>query len=222
MLELRGVTLGPREGGEWAPGAAETLASSISNVTNLVKLSVEDCFFRDENLRTLLSPLTMLRCLSLTGSFGDDRPGSYLTDKGFRTIASVCPNLQTLDVSYFGLTTTRGLEAILQSCQNLRELHAPYTHIDDREYARLFRPSNSVLLFRFGSLRVDVPRRSIREAVIASEGRTVMVGPHGLIEFSDLADEHQAVAARGKEIAERASEKARQSGVFNEWEDLFE
>ena len=223
VLKLDHMTLGRRDGWEWENSAPEALVSVVSTLTNLVTLSFDDCYFHDDNLEGLLSTLTELRYLTLTGCFGDNRPGGYLTDRGFETIARLCPNLQSLDLNYYKKATKNGVEAILRSCRHLRELQVSYAKIPSGDLPRLLQQSDTLLLFSYGTPLCPLPRPDIRKAVIETGGRTLIMSDfEGLIEFSDLSDHIQAEAARSKELVEQASENANKPGVFNEWESHFE
>jgi hypothetical protein len=86
----------------------------------------------------------------LSGACGDDRPGSYLTDVGFNTIVVLCPDLQSLDLSYHGLATADSVENILRNCKQLCELHVPRVQIRNEDLAGLVGLPDTLLLIRFG------------------------------------------------------------------------
>jgi len=164
-----------------------------------------------------------LRSLTLSGAFGDDRPGSYLTDVGFNAIAVLCPDLQSLDLSYHSLATADSVETILRNCKQLRELHVPRVQIRNEDLAGLVGLSDTLLLIRFGGPGfTGPPVASIKEAIIATGGRTLFAhGYQGLVEVPDLPKSIRDEAARTKALLEESNENLNDPNTHNEWEWLF-
>ena len=202
----------------------DSLVTSISFHGTLVKLSVDDCYFRDQDIANLLGEMPRLRSLSLSGAFGDDQPGSYLTDVGFNVIAVLCPDLQSLDLSYHGLATADSVETILRNCKQLHELHVPRVQIHNLDLAGLVRLSDTLLLNRFGGPGfTSAPITSIKEAIIATGGRTLFVHVYqGLVEVPDLYRNRFEMNQRVRQaLLEESDENLNDPNTHNEWEWLF-
>ena len=198
VLKLNSLALSKHGSEPWSRNVVDSLVTSISFHGTLVKLSVDDCYFRDQDIANLLGEMPRLRSLTLSGAFGDNQPGSYLTDVGFNAIAALCPDLQSLDLSYHGLATTDSVETILRNCKQLRELHIPRVQIHNLDLAGLVRLSDTLLLLRFGGPSFGGPPiTSIKKAIIATGGRTLFVhGYQGLVEVLDLPQSIRDEAAR--------------------------
>jgi hypothetical protein len=73
----------------------KVLVKAISKLTNLVKLSLSDCYLRDEDLDELFSALPNLRSLDLSGGFGDGRSNTeWISDRGVLKFHSTAPSLR--------------------------------------------------------------------------------------------------------------------------------
>ena len=226
-LELHFLTLSPREGpreGPWPRSAVQALARAVNRLSGLVTLNFQDCYFRDSDLPDLLTGLSQLRCLSLTGAFGERMPGqegSFLTDQGMAVIARCCPNLHSLDVDYQELATYAGARTILQSCRNLRELHIDRFRITVPELLTLLSSSNN---HRLAIIECDPPNfgpAEVKRVVQASGGRTLVISSlRGMVDVPGLSREHAAAQARAKQLVEQASERMRKDDVFDEWDGL--
>jgi hypothetical protein len=230
VLSLSCMTLG---GGtnmnppaSWPRQETTVLISAISRLPNLVKLCLDDCYFKDSDLEPLLSNLTKLKHLGLSGNFAG-RTGSYLTDRGFETIARVCPNLQCLYLGYHHQATTQGVQAILQKCTHLRELDVSRVKIPMTDLKTILPYSTTLLFIRLGTsfpTHDRTEKEHLKEAVIATRGRVLLLfgemrGPLQLPEVSpDYRRQYEHSLGLVKEASRRLKEDP---SVCNEWEWLF-
>lgn len=209
----------------WPPQEKTVLISAISRLPNLVKLSLDDCYLKNSDLEPLLSNLTKLKHLTLSGNF-TGRTGSYLTNVGFETIARLCPNLQCLDLSYHHQATTQGVQAILQKCTHLRELDVSRVKIPTTDLKTILPYSKTLLFLRRGTsfLANDrTEKEHLKEAVIATRGRVILFGEmEGLLQLPGLSPDYRRQYEHSLGLVKEASRRLEEDpSVCNEWEWLF-
>ena len=229
VLSLSCMTLG---GGtninpptSWPRRETTVLISAISRLPNLVKLCLDDCYLKDSDLEPLLSNLTKLKHLTLSGNF-TGRTGSYLTDRGLETIARLCPNLQCLDVGYHHQATTRGVQAILQKCIHLRELDVSRVKIPATDLKTLLPYSNTLLVIRRGTsffANDRTEKEHLKEAVIATRGRVILSSEmEGLLHLPGVSPDHRRQYEHSHGLVKQASRRLDEDpSVCNEWDWLF-
>ena len=157
-LELEHMTLGTDLTHErWSRSDCKGLVRAISTLSNLVNLSLCDCYLRDDDLDELLSNIgPNLRILDLSGGWGDGRVNtSWITDVGLQIIARHCPNLEDLSLGDQRGATLTGLEILANGCPNLRSLHVGIVISDHMVPAAVesILKLNKLLLLHCGSLR---------------------------------------------------------------------
>lgn len=218
VLHLDDLTLGPDNMVPWSNAKCERLAQAVGSLTGLVSLSIQNCYFHDRHLESLLRDPSNLRCLSLSGMFGDMRLGSYLTDEAAGTIARLCPNLDSLDLSFQRQITSHGIEAVLVGWTSLKQFYAMDCIIRGDELATLLSKSSSLLYFAIWPTS-SLNRLALNEAVIATNGRTLIYG-HDVHEATGLSADQQRAQARSMQIREQAMERSGDPMVWNEWEGV--
>jgi hypothetical protein len=206
----------------WPRQETTVLISAISRLPNLVKLCLDDCYFKDPDLEPLLSNLTKLKHLALSGNL-TGRTGSYLTDRGFETIARLCPNLQHLDLSYHHQATTRGVQAILQKCTHLRSLHISGVKIPATDLKTILPYSKTLLFLRRGTSNDRAEKEHLKEAVIATRGRVVLDAEmNGMLQLPGLSPDYQRQYEHSMGLVAEASRRLEgDPSVCSEWEWLF-
>lgn len=223
-LELVLLTLSPRPG-PWLRSAVQALILAVNRLSGLVTLSFDDCYFCDSDLSDLLSGLSRLRNLTLSGCFGDRMPGqegSFLTDQGMAVIARRCPNLHSLNVNHQHLATYAGARTLMRSCRNLRELHIENFRITVPDLLTLLSSSNN---HRLAIIDCDPPNFGpveVKRLVQASGGRTLVYSSmRGILDVPGLSRELAAKQAQAMELVKEASERTRENDVFDEWDGLL-
>mmetsp|Transcript_12680 Transcript_12680/g.30159 ORF Transcript_12680/g.30159 Transcript_12680/m.30159 type:complete len:654 (+) Transcript_12680:100-2061(+) len=203
----------------WSRQTCKAFVRAIVPLKKLVKLSVADNYFQDDDLDELLSGRTNLRSLDLSGGFGCGRANNHLiTDEGLRIIARNCPNLQRLELYHQKAITMAGLERILRACRHLRELAVGVSV--DASLSRILPIADNLL--RLG-IDGSLPAPIIEDAVLATGGRVVVTSTcMGIIDLKSGSPECRRTWQRSKGLVENCKSKLDDPAVYNEWESLFE
>jgi hypothetical protein len=209
---------------KWTTFEATTVAENIGKMKNLIKLGIEDSHLEPIQVRMMLSDLPHLRCLELSGQFGDFREVTELRDTEFRFIAQACPELQELDLSYHHSCTYEGVEAVLRECRNLCEFRCSGIAIPGHRLAPLLRQQDKLLLFSVGDAGINSNIK--RDIIMATGGRTlVMLGYGGLLEdvpgFSIPPSVQQEMARSKAFLDERFQRTKDDPCLHNEYEVLL-
>jgi len=213
----------------WRKNDTTVIAAAIGTLSNLVNLRIMDTSFESNELRLILPNLPHLRCLTITGRFGesqhpDDRNVLPLTDNDYCYIAETCPKLQLLDVSYHRSSTDKGIEAILRDCPDLIELRCAYSSISKDSMISLLQQHEKLLLFSFGNYTGGMSLDEKRSIIMATDGRTlIMTEMEGLWEnIPGLPSAVLKEMARSKKTLEDAEEwSEKDSCRHNEFEVLL-
>jgi hypothetical protein len=217
VLTLCRLKLGSIEDVEWSRADTRSLAVAIASCGMLVKLSVEDSKFDDEDVQIIISGLPALRSLSLKGNFAPQLSGGFLTDKTCQFLANGCPDLQTLDLGYQRKVTTWGLALVLTACRRLRELQTSAT-LELPDLVRLIQMSPTLLVLGFETRIFS--DAMFRQVIESTGGQTVLFQfVQGLIEVSGLTQRCQQTYSRNKEVLMENSKRSHQPTVYNEYEE---
>jgi hypothetical protein len=216
VLVLSRLTFGPNPNAEWSRADTTTLAVAIASCKNLVKLSIEDSKFRDEDVKAIISGLPAFRSLSLQGNFAPHLPGGFLTDVTCQLLADMCPDLQTLDLGYQRKVTSGGLALVLVACRRLRELQTSAT-LDPEDLVHLIQMSTTLLVLGLESRLFS--EAMYRQAIESTGGQTVFFQfVQGLIEVPGLTHKCQQRYSRNKQVLIENSKRSHQPDVYNEYE----
>jgi hypothetical protein len=230
-LVLSDVFFGRGSGSNtWSRETTIAVLQAVSGCTKLVTLTIKDrCTIRYENLDPLLSPLSDLKCLTLTGVFGErgstETELGQLSDAGVAVIARCCPGLQLLDLDFNRKITTNGVAAILRGCPHMRELSVCGAVLHAQDLKLLLPLSSTLLLFRFdsGSFHFGSSHdiQHVREALAASGGRPILTHFYrGLVEPPGLSEAHRQQQMQSKELVKQAGYRTVDPSVHNEYEEL--
>jgi len=168
---------------------------TIAALPKLHRLRIHNNGFRDNEILGLAPILPNLTELKLDGLFGDSfgMERISLTDASMAFIAENSPKLQVFSVCYNRRITIEGWWEILRKCP-LRELQASETGLHSKHLKEVVEACPTLRLVRYGSYHVKDSDKALREASIASGGRVLFVGPHGLYEpkfDSELMANHE-------------------------------
>ena len=100
-----------------------------------MKINLFRIALNDFDVEIMLHDLPHLRHLSLGCKQGF--PG--LTDKTCEAIASKCPKLQVIDLSFHEKLTHAGIRRIFEGCVHLREFHSKTLQLKLKDVKRLLR-----------------------------------------------------------------------------------
>jgi hypothetical protein len=219
-LSLTDLAIGSTNYDPWSRESCQQITQSIAPLKNLVKLCLSDHFLRDEHLEELLSDKPDLRSLDLSAGFGDNSRNKHnLTDAGLRTIAMLCPDLDSLSLSYQKAPTMTGLEHIITKCSHLRELRVGMKL--DSSLKRILPLAKELMLFD-----IDVgfgnPPRFVYDAIIATGGRVlVMTMYQGLVKLPVRAPPNVVKAQeQSKRTVEELDSLDQDPSIINEWEGI--
>jgi hypothetical protein len=203
-----------------------TLVQAVTNLRQLVQLALADCQLRDKHVSILLSDKRVnLRNLNLAGCFFSDQPGSYLTDSTLLRIASSCPYLQAIDLSYQIRLSVNGIANFMQASPLLRE--ANFRGIDfpmDFLLQMLTHPSASKLyLFSFGSImNGEIDQAGLSRVMEATSGRIVFSHTMlGLIKPVGISKSIRTAYENSKHILDQAHDVGNDPSVHNKWNEYF-
>lgn len=205
----------------WCIPEAQVLVEKLSELAELVTLSIPDHSFEDDDLLTLLPYLKNLRNLDVSGRFGEsyDIRHSMLTDKGLMAIAKYCPKLQSLDLSYNRKVTARGVEAVLMQCEDLVELEADNLGISAQNVVTLLSRSKNLRFYRYEGCQSH-EEYLLQNAMRASKGKTIISSTfHGMYQVQ-LSSEFQKFRDESMEKLTKAYEQESCIDIYNRWDGL--
>lgn len=205
----------------WSKAQVDVLVKKLSQLSNLVSLSLSDIPVTDCHLRSLLPRFhNQLRCLHLSGAFGDSM-NSPLTDDGMNVIAEHCPSILTVGVDYQGKVGKTGILALVKKCPNLLEIGACGTRLEVEDVRDILNTPNKLLILAFGQIGrypSNSENKSLQNAAVStSNGRIVLCTMNGRVEMS-LSPEHQANQDASIAKVERAHEQQCDPMFCNKWD----
>jgi len=210
----------------WCIPDVTALVAKISKLGNLATLSLADNVLTDKDLDCLLSTLKGIRCLNVSGKWGDsfEVRHSLLTDSGLKCIARHCPKLQSLDVSHQSKASTVGIRAVVNGCPGLLELEASDVKISTRDVKEILVSAKSLLFLRFDNKKGGVPSHEhylIQDAIRATQGRTLVGSFYcGLYDADNLSTRHKNNREASKVKVESAFARQSDPKVYSIWEGV--
>lgn len=138
-----------------------------------------DKSLRDDDVILLVEHLPQLRCLEIDGLPG----GGYISDESLYAIASSCPNLQLLDISFNEDCTFSGVQDVVQSCP-LRELRIADTGVEHKKLKAICDscPTLRLLQFSEGSMHQKQYEKALYAAMGAYSGIVFVSDMSGAID----------------------------------------
>jgi hypothetical protein len=229
VLDLESLTLGKdSHGGDpWPREMTTEVVAAIEGLKKLVALRISRSPLCDFDLERLLSGKSDLRCLELSGRFGDNYEGfGNLTDTGVATIVRCCPNLQSLNLSYQRRITATGVDTVLHGCPHLRELDVSAVRVHAQDLPNLLSLAPKLLVFSWQHEHFPGPPGSViagmKEAVLATGGRTLICETFtGLVEVPSPPAACVRDAACSKRLVDEAQERGEDPTIHNEWDFLM-
>jgi len=221
VLELDDIKL---RSSSWCIPDITALVAKISLLDNLSTLSLADNALTDKDLNGLLSTLKGLRCLNVSGKWGDlfEVRHSLLTDSGLKCIARHCPKLQSLDVSHQSKASTVGIRAVINGCPGLLRLEASGVKFPTRDLKDIVVSAKSLLFLRFDNKVGGVPSHEqymIQGAIRATQGKTLVSSFYcGLYDADNLSPVHKNNREASKAKVEMAFARQSDPKVYNTWE----
>ena len=207
----------------WSVAEVHVLVAKNSQLKNLVTLSLADSALGDVDVWTMLPFLQNLKCLDLSGKFGDnyhDERNSLLTDSGLEAIACSCPHLQSLDLSYQRQGTISGVRTLLDKCSDLVELDAANLQIGVQHVVEILGRKNKLIFF--GCSEVPASQQFIvQNAIVGTGGRTIVGnGMFGPIEVT-LPKNKQKNRDRSMAKMTKAHEQQSDPNCYNKWDGVL-
>lgn len=209
-LSLRSVKFSAWDGPEgWSPEDTAEMISRLSQMTQLETLILGSVPITDSQLESILPSLPHLRCLDVSGVWGDNgssRNIGQLTDRSCEIIAQCLPELESLELSNHAGITEQGALHVAQNSPYLRKLAMESCKIAAKDAAQVVSCSTSLLLFRFGRYfgvsPSDAPH--FLDAIRATGGRTLIIpGSGGVYEpETGLSPSEKAQIQHTKRILE--------------------
>ena len=230
VLNLNYVKMGSEL--KWTNSEMDTLVAKLGQLKNLITLSLADTAITDKHLEVLLPNLQSIRCLDVSGRFGNGPIGMLgspsdepsLTDLGLKAIAGHCPNLQTLILSYQRKVTISGVRSLLPKCPDLVELELGEVGIAPQHIADILLGAKKLLFFLYGSIGFGGPNPqeqiAVQNAVRATKGRVVVCTVSGGRVSVRLAPIHQRTQDQSMAKVERAHEQQYEPCVCNKWDGI--
>ena len=166
----------------WVRNDCKALATSIGKCNNLVKLNLNQHFFRDSDLEILLPGLPRLQILDLCGHRASE--GGTLTNKSCKIISRSCKELRELDLSGQDKITVAGLKKVFKSSRHLI-MFSTSLDLSSKDAVELvcMAPSSFLSLQTEAPLDVGV----YYDMIMATGGRVVPFNEHSaLIEPDSL------------------------------------
>mmetsp|Transcript_21159 Transcript_21159/g.34900 ORF Transcript_21159/g.34900 Transcript_21159/m.34900 type:complete len:773 (-) Transcript_21159:7-2325(-) len=205
----------------WSNSQVDALVNKLSQLANLVSLSLSDIPITDCHLRSLLPRFNnKLKCLHLEGAYGDSF-NSPLTDDGVRAIAQHCPGILTVDVDYQAKVGSSGILALVQNCPNLLEIGACGTSVGVEDVRNILGVPNKLLILSFGQIghsHSNTEKESLQNAVVSeTNGRVVICTMRGLMEMS-LLPQYKINQDDSMAKVERACKQERDPMFCNKWD----
>ena len=186
-------------------------------MNHLVKLHIPDHYFRDGDLEALLSNKPHLRSLDLSAGFGDQCANQrFLSDAGIRTITRICPKLDALYLDQQRAVTMAGLEHILTSCSQMRDLRVGMERLD-ASLVRMLPQAKQLRILAIDTAYGATPK-FVYDAILATEGE-VLISTffHGLVELpATVPSSISQTYRQNKSVLEGLDYD--DPSVINEWE----
>ena len=206
----------------WTRNDSASLANSISQCKQLVRLNLRPSDLRDSDVEMIVSGLPKLRLLFVSGPF--DGKGGHLTDKACKSISRHCTNLQQLNIGSQRKITLAGVKRVFKSCPHLRMFHTS-ANIKPNEAKSLVSMAPPTLLFIGLETRFD--EITYRDLIVAVGGRVVFYtlgedAPYNIDKMSKpLSEAVRDEYVFTHDILRKMMTLEDNPKVINEWECFF-
>ena len=215
-LRLDYVMLGPAL--EWSHSDLKNFGVALSRLTSLVSLSLANTKFTARYLQELLPKLKFVKCLDLSGQFGNafnaHQGHCQLTDAALHAIGDNLPNLLSLTVDYQSKITIHGIRGLIKKCPNLVELELAGIPLSGQHITEILTTANNLL---FLLVDVDVHEHAIQNAIKATEGRVVVCSPRSGVLAVNLPPAHLKNQKESQAKIEKAHMQRLDLMKINKW-----